>query len=143
MLSEAQKKYKASLKGKLAAQRDEDKNGKARALRYHHSEKGQKTYIKRIFGFEYEDVKRFQRLQNNKCALCGKASRRRLSIDHCHETGKFRGLLCDSCNKGLGLFKDDPELLIRAASYIQKHKENKELLLIIFNQNETDSKTLH
>lgn len=43
-----------------------------------------------------------------------------LSIDHCHETGAFRGLLCSECNFGLGKFKDDPELLLAAVEYLRK-----------------------
>ena len=41
-----------------------------------------------------------------------------LAIDHCHSTGKIRGLLCDRCNHGLGHFKDDINLLIKAIEYL-------------------------
>jgi hypothetical protein len=40
-------------------------------------------------------------------------------MDHCHQTGTFRGLLCHLCNKGLGLFKDRPDTLLAAARYLQ------------------------
>lgn len=39
-------------------------------------------------------------------------------VDHCHETGQVRGLLCNLCNQALGLFKDSPELLARATAYL-------------------------
>jgi hypothetical protein len=42
-----------------------------------------------------------------------------LSIDHCHNTGKVRGLLCDHCNKGLGLFKDNIDYLNKAIEYLK------------------------
>jgi len=57
--------------------------------------------------------------QNNSCLIC----LRNLKdddgcIDHCHSTGKIRGVLCNLCNLGLGFFQDDPERMIRAASYL-------------------------
>jgi hypothetical protein len=58
--------------------------------------------------------------QEGKCAICftfdwGHTSP---SVDHCHVTGKIRGLLCNNCNRGLGLFKDNKELLENAAKYL-------------------------
>jgi hypothetical protein len=44
-------------------------------------------------------------------------------LDHCHETGEFRGFLCSNCNLGLGKFKDDPEILLNAIAYLQGHKQ--------------------
>lgn len=70
--------------------------------------------------------------QDNKCGICKKEETcidgrskdkriRRLSIDHCHRTGKVRGLLCHSCNTAIGKFKDDVELLHQAIAYITQH----------------------
>jgi hypothetical protein len=59
--------------------------------------------------------------QNNSCAICGisqKALNYSLAIDHCHTTGKFRGLLCHPCNLGIGNFKDIPGLLLEAYNYL-------------------------
>ena len=66
--------------------------------------------------------------QNNVCAIChqkfggGRNSNSRLGIDHCHTTGKVRGLLCSNCNRGLGMFKDSEERLKNALDYIKRSK---------------------
>lgn len=66
--------------------------------------------------------------QNNVCAVCQKPETtkghrtgllRNLSIDHCHTTGKIRGLLCTNCNHVLGKFNDDEELFKRAINYLK------------------------
>lgn len=59
--------------------------------------------------------------QNNRCPICAVIFKNEgdYHVDHCHSTKKVRGLLCPSCNKGLGLFKDDPESLRRAALYVE------------------------
>jgi hypothetical protein len=66
--------------------------------------------------------------QDSKCAICGggpaggiKAAAR-LHVDHDHDTGKVRALLCNGCNRGIGYLKDDPALLRVAADYIEQHK---------------------
>lgn len=66
----------------------------------------------------YEDMVREQR---GVCKICGKTDSkgRRLAVDHCHETGLVRGLLCDKCNKGLGQFSDSPELVRKALEYLE------------------------
>lgn len=53
------------------------------------------------------------------CVVCG--ATKNLHIDHCHTSGKIRGVLCTNCNRGLGHFKDNPQLLRLAAEYIEKH----------------------
>src|SRR5262245_57445902 len=52
--------------------------------------------------------------QGGVCAICRKHSKRRLCVDHCHRTGMIRGLLCDSCNLGLGSLQDDQASLVAA-----------------------------
>lgn len=56
----------------------------------------------------------------NGCELCGAKNAGAYHLDHCHETGKFRGLLCSKCNNGLGMLGDNIEGLQRALLYIQK-----------------------
>ena len=73
---------------------------------------------------EYE---RMFKEQNGVCAVCSNPETekimdkvRPLSVDHSHANGKVRGLLCGSCNRGLGKFRDSPSLLRKAADYIEK-----------------------
>ena len=58
--------------------------------------------------------------QGGRCALCRETPTHALAIDHCHETGLFRGLLCHNCNLLLGHAKDQPEVLRRAAEYLEE-----------------------
>lgn len=69
--------------------------------------------------------------QKGVCAICGKKETKvgrinkkikPLSVDHNHNTGKIRGLLCQNCNSGLGLFGDNEDLLIKAANYIKQQQ---------------------
>lgn len=53
-----------------------------------------------------------------ECVICG--SYEPLVVDHDHKTGKIRGMLCNHCNRGLGHFRDDPELLVFAAEYLKE-----------------------
>lgn len=60
--------------------------------------------------------------QKHLCALCGRPpGKKRLSVDHDHETGRVRAMLCGACNLALGGFRDDPELCERAARYLRDH----------------------
>lgn len=66
-----------------------------------------------ISQFEYEELWKFQ---DGRCQICRSHAPR--AIDHCHKSGKVRGLLCTTCNLGLGSFKDRPELLEMAIYYL-------------------------
>ena len=58
--------------------------------------------------------------QDNRCAICNKhpPKNRKLAVDHCHKEGHVRGLLCTTCNVGLGNFKDNTEFLLKAVEYL-------------------------
>lgn len=82
--------------------------------------------LRRYYGLTLKFYRQALKDQNGKCAICDageeSTTKRRLSVDHDHETGKFRGLLCDRCNRGLGLLKDSEEVLNRAIAYLKKSK---------------------
>jgi hypothetical protein len=83
------------------------------------------------FGLTEEEYNDLFASQNGLCAICNGKERARaamtrniraLAIDHCHETDRVRGLLCSSCNRAVGLLKDDPELIRKAADYVERHR---------------------
>ena len=57
--------------------------------------------------------------QHKVCEICGKKDYRSLCVDHCHKTNKLRGVLCSTCNAGVGQFFDNPDLLIKASEYLR------------------------
>lgn len=81
-----------------------------------------KSHLQRVYGVSEELYDYILRSQDFVCAICHREESREnrsLSLDHCHESGKIRGLLCDSCNNGIARFNDDPEVLENAIAYLQ------------------------
>jgi hypothetical protein len=77
--------------------------------------------IKRKFGIAPEVYAALLLAQGGVCAICGGVDdERRLAVDHDHETGAVRGLLCRRCNQAIGAMKDNPDLLRDAAAYIER-----------------------
>ncbi len=81
----------------------------------------------KVYGITLEEYFEMVDSHAGLCAICGrvgfqmgKNQKLLLVIDHCHESGKVRGLLCHNCNRGLGLFKDNVESLTKAIEYLQK-----------------------
>lgn len=82
----------------------------------------QANNLKRRFGITPEQYEQMHEAQNGLCAICGRPESvldRRLAVDHSHVTGEIRGLLCHSCNTGVGKLQDNPELLRKAADYLE------------------------
>lgn len=77
-------------------------------------------YYKRRYGLTLEAVEEMRRSGCAICGVTGEVGRHgQLHVDHCHKTGRVRGVLCTECNTGLGKFKDDPDLLARAVAYLR------------------------
>lgn len=73
----------------------------------------------RKYGVTLAEVEARRAELDSRCEICHHQCE--LVVDHDHSTGRFRGLLCTSCNKGLGFFKDDVDLLVDASSYLVHH----------------------
>lgn len=77
--------------------------------------------LQRVYGISLDDLKRMEVEQDFKCKLCGGDNKdRKLYVDHCHETGDVRGLLCHYCNTALGMVKDNIETLKNMIKYLEK-----------------------
>jgi hypothetical protein len=74
--------------------------------------------VRTNYGLTAEQYTELMQSQSGVCAICRTATVKSLAVDHDHITGIVRGLLCSSCNNGLGRFKDSPENLQRAADYL-------------------------
>lgn len=81
--------------------------------------------LRHRYGITRADYEKMYASQGGACIICGKSrpmqTAKGLVVDHCHDTGKVRGLLCAGCNYSLGVFKDSSAVLLRAASYLQQH----------------------
>lgn len=88
--------------------------------------RGQRGYNRRYkYGLTDEQYDALLAAQNGACAICGTTEwnggkAKSPHVDHCHETGRVRGLLCGGCNNGLGNFGDDPARLRAAADYLER-----------------------
>ncbi len=91
---------------------------------YYDPEKKHAWHIRREFGLTAQDYAQLLARQRGGCAICGAPpTGKKLAVDHCHKTGKIRGLLCGKHNKALGLFADDPALLLKAVVYLKDSSE--------------------
>lgn len=80
------------------------------------------TYYLKKYGMSKDDYAILLKKQNGGCAICSREEKgRRLAVDHCHSSGKVRGLLCAACNTTLGKFNDDYELLEKAVLYLKNY----------------------
>lgn len=69
------------------------------------------------YGLFQDDYDRLYKTQNGVCKICGSSGS--LVVDHCHRTGRVRGLLCSTCNRALGMLRDDVLILRAAIAYLE------------------------
>lgn len=109
------------------------------AERFHEKNPGKRWdySLRSKFGITAQDYERMFNEQRGCCAICKihqnafpkdpKGRQRRLAVDHCHKTGKVRGLLCLKCNAGIGSLNEKPGNFLAALAYLYKSKTNNEL----------------
>ena len=81
--------------------------------------------LRRNFGISYAEYLVMLDAQQGRCAICAVRQEdlsKAFAVDHCHSSGKIRGLLCWRCNSSIGRFEEDVNLLKRAIEYLQIHK---------------------
>ena len=86
-----------------------------------------KSELKAKYGLTLECFDRLMREQNGMCAICNHVFDQTSNIgnarvDHCHSSQKVRGLLCNSCNTGIGMLREDVGIFMRAVSYLRRNK---------------------
>jgi hypothetical protein len=80
--------------------------------------------FKKRYGINFQDYINILQIQENCCGVCSlpkEQYHKNMAVDHCHETGDIRGILCNNCNAGMGCFGDNPETLLNAINYLTKY----------------------
>jgi hypothetical protein len=104
---------------------------RAYARAYYHSHKQdikpilRRSQLKRQYGISPADYDALLAKQDGVCATCGKPSEETLCVDHCHETGTIRGLLCRQCNFALGCFRESQAAMMAAIAYLGGSKDDR------------------
>ena len=122
IISDCQKYYKLNRDKLLYYQRIIRQNPKIKLDRREAAWKFKGILNENGSPFTEQDYRQFFDIQDGKCKICKKCNsdlKRGLFVDHNHTTGKARGLLCHSCNAGIGHFKDNATLLFSAIQYIE------------------------
>lgn len=96
-------------------------------------ERARAAHRKYLYGADAAAVEAMLKSQNYKCQICRTGEAKHL--DHCHATGKIRGMLCPKCNQGLGYFKDNREALLDAVRYLGYYEDgNWDLPDYVYNE---------
>lgn len=121
------KTYKNKTQYSSYCKKCSSKNCKAR----YSAERDFRMKLKRKYNLTWEDYINLYNKQEGRCKICSsfllltgksKSKTQIAHVDHCHETMKIRGLLCQVCNTGLGMFKDSEILLTKARIYLNESK---------------------
>ena len=89
-------------------------------------EQARKNRLKFKYNLTIEQYQELYKQQNGNCAICKRdlmSFKKNPAIDHDHITGKVRGLLCNNCNSGIGLLKDNYKICLDAAMYLKYHSD--------------------
>lgn len=123
----AKKRKDADPTGLIAARAKENRHKRVARDPEKESRGNRKRHLKYHYGLTIEDFEAMVIEQDGACKICRKpfAVGKHRHIDHCHKKEKdgvrlVRGILCGSCNRGIGMFYDDPKLLRDAAAYLDE-----------------------
>lgn len=125
------KKYRKDHKNEIAAKdrvrKCSESVREAARKRYAANPEKYKLYqVSRSYGLTPEQYREMFAVQDDRCKICKRHQSefpKAFAVDHCHRTGKIRGLLCNSCNAGLGWFRDNVVALRAAAEYVEVHAQ--------------------
>ena len=83
-----------------------------------------RSHLQRTYGISIEQYDQLRQRQDYRCRICSihesEAQHGRLCVDHCHGSGKVRGLLCKKCNSAIGLLGDNVDILSAAITYLEE-----------------------
>jgi hypothetical protein len=126
---DARKYYHENRERCLLRNKEWVKRNREKALQYwknvymNNKPKRRNRVLQELYGITLVDYNELFILQNGRCAICGIHQvelTRALHVDHNHDTGEIRGLLCSNCNTGMGMFSDDVNMLQRVIAYLEK-----------------------
>ena len=100
-----------------ANRKSDDKRRSANRVAFLNQRRG--WHLKTKYGITIEKYNELVLTQNGKCLVCEGKLDDKLCVDHDHKTGKIRALLCQDCNRGLGMFKESVDSLKRAIKYLE------------------------
>lgn len=113
--------YKSRCRSWRTVNRDRA-NEIARTWRAANPDKQRNYFLKATYGITLEAYESLFKSQEGKCKICGQEfPDETLVVDHDHQTGAVRGLLCNNCNTGIGYLRDSPDLLLKAIAYLKEH----------------------
>ena len=118
---------RGNVKVKQYHQEYHQKEKKAREKSGSSKEYFRTRWLKHKYGLTIEQFEEMLKAQDSKCAICGEVQEsEKFHIDHNHDTGAVRALLCKGCNQGLGLFREDSRRLLEAVNYLERHNNGKQ-----------------
>lgn len=118
---EYKRRWRIKYPEKWRAQKKHERQRYRKAHKSGYSKKKRQQRLLHTINVSEQEYAEMFVAQGGVCAICprGPEPNRRLAVDHCHETGRVRGLLCTRCNLGLGYFGDNEDLLMNAIGYLQ------------------------
>lgn len=90
------------------------------ARKYVRPERRRDSRLRATYGISEDEFERRATEQHGRCAIC-KREPKKLFVDHCHSTNRVRKLLCGNCNVALGMLREDPAVIRRAAAYVESY----------------------